>query len=58
QKKDGKKAPRPRARFYGAKLFWFSAAFREGKKVSRYRFELILIVLILCAVIATHFYLS
>ncbi|ESJ27709.1 hypothetical protein CFSAN001084_18575, partial [Salmonella enterica subsp. enterica serovar Eastbourne str. CFSAN001084] len=32
--------------------------FREGKKVSRYRFELILIVLILCAVIATHFYLS
>ncbi|ASG16727.1 small membrane protein YdgU [Salmonella enterica] len=26
--------------------------------MSRYRFELILIVLILCAVIATHFYLS
>ncbi|EDV0261387.1 hypothetical protein YM80_001966 [Salmonella enterica subsp. salamae] len=49
---------RPRACFYGAKSFWFSAAFREGKKVSRYRFELILIVLILCAVIATHFYLS
>ncbi|MGX9954033.1 hypothetical protein CJZ32_13970 [Salmonella enterica subsp. enterica serovar Anatum] len=26
--------------------------------MSRYRFELILIVLILCAAIATHFYLS
>ncbi|EFT3587801.1 TPA: hypothetical protein H2893_000401 [Salmonella enterica] len=26
--------------------------------MSRYRFELILIVLILCAVITTHFYLS
>ncbi|ESF79944.1 hypothetical protein SEEPB962_07578 [Salmonella enterica subsp. enterica serovar Paratyphi B str. ATCC 51962] len=51
-----RRAPAPV--FYGAKLFWFSAAFREGKKVSRYRFELILIVLILCAAIATHFYLS
>ncbi|WP_196981844.1 hypothetical protein [Salmonella enterica] len=50
-----RRAPAP---VIGAKSFWFSAAFREGKKVSRYRFELILIVLILCAVIATHFYLS
>ncbi len=41
----------PAARFYGAKLFWFSAASGKGKKC-RYRFELILIVLILCAVIA------
>ncbi|EDU3718407.1 hypothetical protein CSQ24_004334 [Salmonella enterica subsp. diarizonae] len=49
---------RPRARFYGARSFWFSAAVWEGKKVPRYRFELILIALILCAVIATHFYLS
>uniref|UniRef100_UPI0032982F9F hypothetical protein n=1 Tax=Salmonella enterica TaxID=28901 RepID=UPI0032982F9F len=53
-RKSSQAAARPRARYYGAKEIWFSAAIREGKKESLNTFELNLIELNICAVIATH----